>query len=251
MIINIILIFLALGDNSPVNLWRLLHLFFSSLKNSLKFFAGVLALFSLAIGLTIKEIQIRFFKQDKFNFLISLVFLSVVSYDAFIGASKIFKEKTLIKYRLDSQENAFSQASGDYTKMFESVYNNKGVLNGFDSIGNQIQTAVIPSEHKDYKGEYYLANETGRVEELLFSPNRLKFNVNAEKNDILVINQNYFPGWRSSAGRIINYNGLIGVTVKKGHEKVEVYYLPNSFILGILTFSIFVIAVFICRLPLL
>jgi hypothetical protein len=249
VIINTILIFLALGDNSPVNLWRLLHLFFSSLKNNLKFFGGVLALFSLTIGLTIKEMQIRFFKRDNLNFLISLAFLFLVGYGAFICAAKIFKEKIPIKYHLGNPKSAFSQTSGDYTKMFEYVYNNKGILNGFDSIGNQIQTAAIPGGNKDYRGEYYFANEAGKIEELFFSPNRLKFDINSEKDDILVINQNYFPGWRSSSGRVVNYNGLIGIALKKGQRQLEVYYLPNSFILGMLTFSIFVVAVFICGLP--
>jgi len=124
--------------------------------------------------------------------------------------------------------------------MYESVYNNQGVINGYDSIGNQIKIMAIPKESENYQGEYFLKNGFGKVNKFLFSPNLFNFDLHVYADDILVINQNYFPGWHASSGKIIDYGGLIGIALSKEISTLKVYYLPHSLILGISIFICFI-----------
>jgi uncharacterized membrane protein YfhO len=48
----------------------------------------------------------------------------------------------------------------------------------------------------------------------------------------LVINQNYWPGWSSTSGVIVNHEGLLAVDLHPGKYDVSVSYLPRSFLLG-------------------
>lgn len=236
VIMNTFFILLALGDGSPINLWRLWHFFLPAFKEYRIFYLPLITILSLSAGLIIKEAQTRLPNLFQFRVIINLVLFFLVLSNVFIYASKIFFEKATIKYNLNNSKNRFTQGTGNHRKMFESIYNNEGIVYGYDSIGNQIKTKVIPRQSRDYKGEYFLVHGFGKIEQAVFSPDRLKFRVSLNKDDILVINQNYFPGWRSAKGRIISYNGLIGASLNKEDKEVVIHYLPTSFIIGIITF---------------
>jgi uncharacterized membrane protein YfhO len=49
-----------------------------------------------------------------------------------------------------------------------------------------------------------------------------------------VINQNYDWGWRVRGGQAESFNGLLSTQVEPGDTQVTFYYLPSSFIMGIL-----------------
>jgi hypothetical protein len=239
LILNIIFLFLALGDNSPVNLWRLVHFFIGSLKANHKFFGGYLTVFSLTIGIAIKEAQEKYFRSEKLKVIIPAGLLFMIFFNVFLSANKIFKDGvSTINYNLKDTKTEFFQTIGDHRKMFDSVHNNQGVVYGYDSIGNQIKIKVIPREYKEYKGEYFLTDEMGKIDKVYFSPNLLRFSVNLSDEDTLVINQNYFPGWRSSTGKVINHNGLIGIPLKKIDKKIVLFYLPSTLVIGLIIFSL-------------
>ncbi|MBZ9577933.1 hypothetical protein KJA13_02755 [Patescibacteria group bacterium] len=248
--INAIFLLLALGDNSPVNLWRILHFFLSAFKEPKKFFGPLIAMLSLSLGLVIQELQKRLPRLLKLPFFAVLILFSLISFNVFNCARKIFKESTIIRYNLSNRESAFSQSSGNSKKMFESIYNNQGLVYGYDNIGSQIQTKVIPRERQGYRGEYFLLNNSGKVEQIYFSANKLKFSIAVEEEDILVINQNYFPGWHSFQGQVINHRGLIGIPVNRYNREITMYYLPNSFLIGTAAFVFFIsIIVWMRKIP--
>lgn len=241
VILNMLFIFLALGDNSPVNVWRMLRFlpFWDWLRRPLKFFCVVIPLWSLSLGLTLREIYSRFSKLKDNSRIINTGIIFSVCFSVFICAGEIPKkwEKNKNWYDLRDSKKEFYQAPGENKKMFEAIFNNRGFLyNMDDSIGEQIRTKALPRGHGNYRGEYFLLNGFGKVKQDFFSPNRLKFNVEADKDDILVINQNYFPGWHSTVGKVINQNGLIGVPVAEKDKEITVYYLPASFIIGLTIF---------------
>ena len=51
---------------------------------------------------------------------------------------------------------------------------------------------------------------------------------------VVVINQNYFPGWkiREKGKKAINFKGLIGAEISEQDTSLEFYYLPKEFIGG-------------------
>lgn len=238
---NVIFLLLALGDNSPLNIWRIFHSLFSSFKGAHKFFGGLLFSCSLTLGLSVEWFQSRFLKREKAKYIFSLCMLTLVSYGVFSNASKMFMEEGTIDYRLRPEKAEFTQSFEDNNKMFESIYNNRGIVNAYDNVGDQIKTMVITRQKEEYNGEYFLKAGNGKVKKLLFSPNKLVFNVDLFSEDALIINQNFFSGWHSTMGSIINSDGLLGVRLKKGQAMLSLYYLPFSFVMGIIicAFSIF------------
>lgn len=240
VIINIIFLLLILRSNSLLPLWHLLHFFLPSMKDPRNFLGGLITFSALSLGLTLKNMQIIIMNIKVYKLIFFIIFF-IISFNIFNNAYKISKGRTIIKYNLANRENNFSQTTGDPRKMFETVYNDQGVVYAHDSFGNQMSTKVIPREYQNYKGEYFLGNTFGNVSQRFFSPNKLIYKVNIYKDDILVINQNYFSGWRSSVGKVINYNGLVGVPIKKGDREITIYYLPTSFIIGI---GIFIFGLF-------
>ncbi|MBN1913924.1 MAG: hypothetical protein JW788_05940 [Candidatus Omnitrophica bacterium] len=233
---NVIFLLLALGDNSPLNIWRIFHAIFSPFRGAQKFFGGLLFSFSLTLGLSAEWFQARFLKQEKAKKIFFFCILSLVFYGVFTNASMILVKESTKDYRLKAEKSEFSQGCTEYGKMFESVYNNTGVLNAFDNVGDQIEPRVISCEQREYKGEYFLKDENGSVERRLFSPNKLVFKVDLSSQDTLIINQNYFPGWHSTQGKVVNSDGLLGVQLQKGQTDLSLYYFPPSLAAGIILF---------------
>ncbi|MFC2149411.1 hypothetical protein ACFLQ8_01795 [Candidatus Auribacterota bacterium] len=96
-----------------------------------------------------------------------------------------------------------------------------------------------------YRGEVYLLEGNGKAAITAFSPNRLKISYEAGDDDALVVNQNYFRGWHGSSintSRVYSMDGLIAVDVQKGKGTLKLYYLPESFIVGIVLSFIGIIA---------
>jgi hypothetical protein len=88
--------------------------------------------------------------------------------------------------------------------------------------------SVLGYNEKGYRGEYYLL-DAGNVTETLWTPNRLSFEVNASEPTSLVVNQTLYPGWHLAHGDGLVYpeNGLIGVRVPSGRQKIELVYTPH------------------------
>jgi len=76
------------------------------------------------------------------------------------------------------------------------------------------------------------------ISKIYFSPNKIVAEVNAADSDRLMLNQNYYPGWRSRIdgrkGKAEPHRNLVSVPINPGHHKIELYYLPDTLIIGIL-----------------
>ena len=72
--------------------------------------------------------------------------------------------------------------------------------------------------------------------------------VKTDYKNLLVLNQNYDTGWRvkgSMNNKVVNYQGLVATEVDKGTSKVEFYYSPISFKIGLfITFNTYGIFIF-------
>ncbi len=62
----------------------------------------------------------------------------------------------------------------------------------------------------------------------LWTPNRLAYEVNVPAATSLVINQNFYPGWRLAAGpgSIYADGTLLAVHIPSGSYQIEIVYAP-------------------------
>lgn len=86
-----------------------------------------------------------------------------------------------------------------------------------------------------YKGEVFFIKDGNQADFEYFSPNRLEISVHLKSPpDILVINQRYDKGWRCNSARLLNWQGLLGVELKReGNYMIRLRYLPVDFLLGL------------------
>ena len=121
---------------------------------------------------------------------------------------------------------------GTYVSFLQNI-GNVNCLFSYAHFG--IQHYAIPREYKDYKGEIFLENTTGIVKITYFSPNEVKTKIQSLSDGFVVLNQNYFDGWKIKGKNITkaqSYNGLIAVPIPKGEHIITFYYLPDSFTIG-------------------
>lgn len=128
-----------------------------------------------------------------------------------------------------NREHIYATASGTYPAFLL----NKGTVNAYEYL--PVSRNAIASDAHAYRGEVYLQNERGRAAYTRWSPNRLTVEVEVWQPDFLVVNQNYDPGWKvtgAASDAVESVGGLLGVRVIPTDKEVEIYYLPNSFLLG-------------------
>jgi hypothetical protein len=86
-----------------------------------------------------------------------------------------------------------------------------------------------------YRGEFYFArggNNSLHVRR--FTANRIDMDVFVSTPDILVINQNHHRGWNADTGKVVDYCGLLGVSLEKiGSHRIVLRYLPLDFLVGL------------------
>ncbi|MEA1927278.1 MAG: hypothetical protein U9N73_03665, partial [Candidatus Auribacterota bacterium] len=119
-----------------------------------------------------------------------------------------------------------------------SFYNflmNVGTISAIEPV--PITAYAIPIDSEKYKGEVYLSGTEGTVAIEDWSPNRIVINVEARGEGSVIVNQNYFPGWKvkgEGAPEIEEIKGLVGVKVPPGRSNFVIYYLPASFQIGLM-----------------
>ncbi len=74
-----------------------------------------------------------------------------------------------------------------------------------------------------------------------WSPNKITITVNASDHGLVVLNQNYYSGWNVRGDRdrkIEEIDGLLAVRVSPEDERIELRYLPASFVVGFIVTSV-------------
>jgi hypothetical protein len=96
------------------------------------------------------------------------------------------------------------------------------------------KTSVVAYNEKGYRGEQFMEGP-GTVRLIKWTPNRLTYEVDAPARSLLVINQNYEPGWHLAGGdgQVISSAGLLAVSVGKGRRDVTLVYRGWPFEVGL------------------
>jgi hypothetical protein len=113
---------------------------------------------------------------------------------------------------------------------------------------NDIPENPLGYNQTGYRGEYYLLGP-GTVDQTLWTPNRLRYEVNAPTATRLVVNQNLYPGWRLRGdGELYEEKGLIAVRIPAGHHSVELVFAPTHIVLAVwITIVAFAASILIWR----
>ena len=163
--------------------------------------------------------------------------------DLFIVNSPIFKKAFLFPSKHIEASDRFTQSRSDliwteqrWNDLYPSFLANRGTLNSNEIM--PIQSKALASGDLNYKGEVYLANGNGRAYIQSFSPNNVFVKVKATQDDILILNQNYYRGWKAIKKDQLclaaNYNGLISSEINPGIHEITFVFQPDDFKIGLL-----------------
>ncbi len=124
-----------------------------------------------------------------------------------------------------------------YATMFPYLLENRGVVNCFERFGlvpratprTLADGRVVPG----YRGEVYvLEGGTARIDS--FSPNVVEVSYAAPHGGVLVLNQNFYPGWRADDAAASDHAGLVATAVPPGSGRVRFWFRPTRFWAGAL-----------------
>ena len=270
-------LWLSFGNRAPLSLWKLVHVMpiYDSMRVAQRFrivFMLILAIFSGFGLLSLRKYLRRLFQKPIVANLTALVVLSVILLDLMLVNSPIFKDAFPISPLETKREETFYQISrlpnyGSGSAMYPAFLSNIGIVDGYESAN--VPRNAIPKDSSQYKGEVFLHETEGKVSIRNWSPNKIVVEVDVLKEGYLVLNQNFYPGWRAKAEAIhmehpeeggevtvrrqrrevISLEGLLAVKISPQDVVVELRYLPVSFLVGlILSFIIALLSVcFILR----
>lgn len=197
--------------------------------------------------------------------IIQLIILTIFFIDLFICNTSIVNKAF---YNLPPnntfRKNNFTQISiDDYSQEKFSINlqeNNKyGInynmlsqeypllLNNFGSGRNCYEPTPIPRHYvsslgdNNYKGEVYFLKTKFLITYKYWSPNLMivKIPILGIDKDQIIINQNYDSGWiaiinKSKIKKVKNIDGLLAVEIDSLSEELTLFYLPISFLIGLL-----------------
>lgn len=126
-----------------------------------------------------------------------------------------------------AETNAFSMWSFEYPTQLE----NKGVINCSDTVMSVKRAAG--KDKKGYIGEWHLQNKGGDLKVVRWTPQEIELKVHLTKvlSDIVVVNQNYYPGWYvyvDNVGPMVphEWNNLLSIPIKEHTKKIIFRYEP-------------------------
>jgi len=258
---TILIFWITLGNRIPVSLWELIHKLpvYSLQRVATRyrfifiFCLSLLAAFGLQrlhdwiAGLTGKK---------RLAHILSLTILLVVPADLMVIGIPLWKEAFVIPPVPIVQSDEFYQVwhGPEYDKTgikvmgyetdkgssYVNYLSNLGTVDAYEPV--PFPKRPRPKSLDDYRGEVYIAGSDGIVTIKEWTPNRLLIGIDILSEGYLIVNQNYYPGWKIRGKKNAEIKprdgGLISVKVSPDDNEIELYYLPDTFIMGLITSSI-------------
>ncbi|MBL7148255.1 MAG: hypothetical protein ISS82_05510 [Nanoarchaeota archaeon] len=249
-------LWLSFGHRVPISLWKFFHLFpiwnmVSSASRSIIIFIFCLAVID---GLTLQKLHKLFRKKIKKKKVLNIIPYFIVIFlaiDLITVNGQVLKDAFIIPPLNVTPNEEFYQTSKHYkysnlTLMYDypNFLRNEGQVNVYIEIPTEVY--AVPKESENYKGEVYLQNTKGGAFYDYWSPNKLIVDVNVSSEGYVVINQNYYEGWKTKNNRKVeSFNGLISTKIYPDDEQITFYYLSWSFIVGVVISLMSVITIFL------
>jgi hypothetical protein len=107
---------------------------------------------------------------------------------------------------------------------------------------------AINKSRKNYKGEAYFAEGTGKAEVVKFTPNSAEVRFEgAVPGELLMYNMNYHPGWLANGKPAIEARNAVGIRVPESSGTMRFVYRPPGLTAGLSIGALFVLVVFYAR----
>ncbi len=221
-------------------LWKILTYlpFIRSLhgpSRAIMVFVFILAILA-GIGLSFLEKSEKIKIRKKDYIIIALIIIVLIDLFSISRPiySRIFKVKPL---QLEKRDFIQVMIADKFISQYPNLLQNVGSVNCYERVHPIFgATPIIYSNgtlYPYYNGEAYLFSNN-KTQILEFSPNKFTIEVDTDKEDKLILNQNYFDGWKVKDKNIEEFLGKVTVNVNKNDEEIIFYYLPNIFILGLI-----------------
>ena len=125
-----------------------------------------------------------------------------------------------------------------YVSQYPNLLQNLGTLNCYERL--RLVTSVSPQfvdgePYQNFIGNAYIAETNQSVELSYFSPNEVRVSLaaaNITEPATLVLNQNFYKGWKVSNDKLISHNGLLAAEITPIDDELVFNYKPRSFVIG-------------------
>jgi hypothetical protein len=236
----------SLGNFAKWAPWNLLHKLPLIESTRIPSRYMIIAVFSIAIiaGLAFESLYKESKRSPKTKYFLMIIAVLIISDLMLVNSKNFARTFNNSPEILDGGD--FHQIrdynvkrSGSDTSLYLNLLSNRGTVNGYGA-GTDAKLPVKALGDADYKGEVYLQGN-GTVSYKYWSPNKYVVNVDAPQETRLIINQRYDSGWRVKDGIAENFGGLLSAKISPENKIVEFYYLPTSFVIGLIVTSLSII----------
>lgn len=260
--ISLAALLMSLGEFSPVNIWSVLHRLpvISSLHGSSRVMPLFVFTFAVAAGFALSRAEEALEgRRKKAGTAFAAIAAAVVFIEMFTVSRPVLKDAFTESAPRAVKNESFRQlVVSEPTKVnYASFLSNTGVLNCYDTMRPPIKAVPFGSDdgrkNPGYMGEAFFGSGKGRAAVTYFSPNLVVVDAMPVGKDTLVLNQNYFKGWKANGADAVDHWGLVGAPVAQpGKKQITFTYSPRSFKIGLVvsiisSFAVLWLAIRPCR----
>ena len=266
----LILLWIGLGSRPRAELWSLLHLvpFYKAMRIAQRFRIVFMLCLAILAGFglqTMKQYLLQVMPQPRWAWLSTLAVLLLVLTDLVAVSWPVFNDAFSIPPLTVEKNDTFYQIAdlpaydkngwvtseaatrddpfeeynrfhmfSSYGSVYPAFLANLGTINVVTSAA--VPREAIPTSAENYQGEVYLKDTTGALRISRWSPNAITMHLEVEQPGFVVVNQNYYSGWRVVGGQARQVEPVekyLGVKVFPEDKEIQLYYRPTSFVLGL------------------
>jgi hypothetical protein len=226
---GIVIVLLTRGSIGPHSLWEYLHKL--PIGSSMRLPSRFLIMLTLAVGVLAGiGLDAMLDWQWRGAKLLVLGLIAAGLIDNFwVGVANL-NYVFANQQRPESRQPVFRQYQLEGAKMdsYSLTLENKGILKCYEY--TDWPTNAVGADQPFYRGEQYMVGP-GTVGLVMWSPNRLDYQVDTPARSTVVINQNYDPGWSlaQEQGSVISTGGLLAVSVPPGRQLIVLRYRGKAF----------------------
>ena len=266
----LIFLWLSLGDRIPFSLWRLLHNLpiYDSMQVAQRFRIVFMFCLALFAGLGLQSLQNLLNKRKKRRRFLRLLTSTIpiivlgVLVDLTLVNSPIFEDAFTIPPLPVERQEKFAQVSklnnydangfltensrnadSSWSALYPAFLSNLGTVDGSES--PTVPGNAIPGDSENYRGEVFFQETSGELSIDHWSPNHVTVSIRPDEAGYLILNQNYYPGWKvrgPSLTEVQDLDSLLAVKIVPGDQIVEFYYLPIGFEVGLVITCLAILA---------
>lgn len=203
-----------------------------------------LLFFGLLVAVSVSRISRKFLRARGPRLLATAAVVAFVIADLATFHARLYPQLFNLKKPRIAREPQFvrqresytDENAGYYKVSYENYRANQGVT---DMCNPYLVTRGVAARgvgnadtDKPYRGEAWLST-AGTATLTKLSPNRLSVDIRAQRDGWLIINQNFFPGWRTIPPRPVRpYAGLAAARVNTNDTNITFAYQPRSYRVG-------------------